>query len=324
MPSLTRMDIRQLQVVIGLADHGSFSAAADALHTVQSNVSAHVARLERELRTTVIDRPTGRMTEEGEVVVAHARRVLAELEGIVSDLAALRHEVVGTARIGIIGTTARWLVPKLLELASTRHPELRLEVMEATSASLEVPLASGRVDLAVGTLGSLAPDLQFTPLFEEDLVLIVPARSEFASDVPVTLAQLAGIGMLLPLPGTAFRAEIDTAADRAGVRLRATAEIDGTRLLASLTFDGHGPSILPATAVPEYMRNDWRLVPVAELSRRTVGVVRRGRGVQSAPARAVVELLTELTGPGAELPDGLHTLAPSPPAKSTRDALRRR
>jgi len=57
-----------------------FSAAADVLHTVQSNVSTHIARLERELGVTLVDRAAGRLTEEGEVVVARARRIAGELD----------------------------------------------------------------------------------------------------------------------------------------------------------------------------------------------------------------------------------------------------
>ncbi|MEC7174061.1 MAG: LysR family transcriptional regulator, partial [Actinomycetota bacterium] len=52
------MDLRQLNTLIAIADHGSFSAAARALFTVQSNVSAHISRLEKELGATLIDRQT--------------------------------------------------------------------------------------------------------------------------------------------------------------------------------------------------------------------------------------------------------------------------
>ena len=70
------MDLRQLNALLAVAEHGSFSAAARALHTVQSNVSTHVARLERELGATLIDRSSGTLTEEGNAVVARARRGL--------------------------------------------------------------------------------------------------------------------------------------------------------------------------------------------------------------------------------------------------------
>ena len=60
------MDLRQLGALVAVADHRSFSAAARALHTVQSNISTHVARLERELGVTLVDRATGKLTPEGE------------------------------------------------------------------------------------------------------------------------------------------------------------------------------------------------------------------------------------------------------------------
>ena len=143
------MDLRQLNALIAIADHGSFSAAADALDTVQSNVSAHVKKLERELNTTLIDRSTGALTSTGELVVARARRAQTEIAALEADVRALQHEIAGTVRVGIIGTTARWLVPQLLDVAPGRFPALRLVFVESTTTTLESQLDSGYVDLAV-------------------------------------------------------------------------------------------------------------------------------------------------------------------------------
>src|SRR5579875_2428666 len=120
------MELRQLQALIAIADHGSFSAAASAIHTVQSNVSSHIARLERELNVQLVDRQTGRLTEEGSAVLERARRISAEIEAAVADVAALRHEITGTARIGMIGTTARWLAPLLLDRMASVHPKVKM------------------------------------------------------------------------------------------------------------------------------------------------------------------------------------------------------
>ena len=69
-----------------------------------------------------------------------------------------------------------------------------------------------------------------------------------------------------------------------GTTLLARAEVDGTRLIASLTFEGWGPAILPATAVPSYLLDRWALVKVTEIPRRLIGVVQRATGLPSAPA----------------------------------------
>src|SRR3954454_12403458 len=112
------MDLRQLTALTAVADHRSFSAAARALHTVQSNVSTHVARLEKELGATLVDRASGGLTEAGELVVARARRVQAELEALSSDVASSVGEISGQVRVGLIGTTGRWLTPILLSSLS--------------------------------------------------------------------------------------------------------------------------------------------------------------------------------------------------------------
>ena len=89
------MDIRQLNALVAVVDHGTFSAAASALHTVQSNVSTHILRLERELDVSLIDRTSGTLTEEGVLVVERVRRIQTELEAIALDVTALHSEVSG-------------------------------------------------------------------------------------------------------------------------------------------------------------------------------------------------------------------------------------
>lgn len=301
------MELRQLSAVVGIADHGTFSAAADALQTVQSNVSTHVKKLERELGCELVDRATGGLTEAGEIVVKRSRLVQAELDAMLSDVMALTKGVAGTVRIGIIGTTARWLVPQLLRMAPQRYPDLRLVFIESPSTRLNAELATGQVDIAVLNLPA-GGDLTVTPLFEEDLVLVVPSAHPLADAGEMSLRQLEHIPLLLPLEGTSFRTELDSVARAAGVSLTARAEIDGTRLIASLTFEGWGPAILPATAVPSYLRSSFALVKLTEIPTRLVGVVQRATGLPSAPARAVLELLAAIVNDPSRTPAGLTPL----------------
>jgi LysR family hydrogen peroxide-inducible transcriptional activator len=78
------------------------------------------------------------------------------------------------------------------------------------------------------------------------------------------------------------------------------------RLIASLTFDGYGPAILPATGVPEQYGALWRPIPVAGMPRRQVGVAVRRRGLPSAPARAVLAVLDEIIATDVARHHGLH------------------
>ena len=106
------MDLRQLSHLMAVADQGGFSAAARALHTVQSNVSTHVARLEKELGTVLVDRRTMQPTPEGQAVIERARRIGAEIQAISDDILSMRDEVGGLARSAALGPRpAGWPPP---------------------------------------------------------------------------------------------------------------------------------------------------------------------------------------------------------------------
>jgi LysR family hydrogen peroxide-inducible transcriptional activator len=206
----------------------------------------------------------------------------------------------------VIGTTARWLVPPLLEAMNDRHPRVHVVVVDATTTSLLPQVARGSLDLAVLALPVADPDVDTEPLFDEDLLLVAPTGHPLAARDHVTLRELAEHDLLIEPPGTAFRDNLDEHARRAGVELRTKAEVDGMRLVASLAFEGYGPAVLPASAVPSWLHGEWRRVAVDGLSRRSVGLARRRRGLPSAPARALRAVLLETVVAEAPAHSGIH------------------
>ena len=250
--SFREMDVRQLSALVAIADHGTFSAAARALFTVQSNVSTHIARLERELGTTLVDRAQGGLTDDGARVVERARRILREMDEIAADVAPVDGQVTGDVRIGILGTTARWLLPHLLPALETRHPERAGDRLRGQHVGADPgPADRAGSARAIIHLPVDDPELTIEPLFAEDLAARRPRRA------PARRPRRAAAGRggrptacCCRPPGSALRRVLDRAAGSVGVQLQAQAEIDGVRLLASLAVDGHGAAIVPATAVP--------------------------------------------------------------------------
>jgi LysR family hydrogen peroxide-inducible transcriptional activator len=303
------MDLRQLAALVAVSEQGTFSAAADSLHTVQSNVSAHIRRLERELGAQLVDRAGCRLTEEGEIVVARARRIQSELDALVADVVALRDHVSGSVRIGVISSTARWLVPLLLRALHERHPDVRAVVVDATTTSLAPQVASGALDLGVMNLPIDEHDLIVSPLFEEDFLLVTPVDHELNGRTRVAMADLDRVPLLLPPTGTGFRAELDAAAGSAGITLMAQAELDGVRLIASMVFQGFGAAVLPASAVTSWRGDSWRATPISGIPARQVGVTQRRRGLPSAPARALLEVLHDVVADDANDQPGIRPAA---------------
>ncbi len=288
------MDIRQLDALLAIAEHKTFSSAARSLHTVQSNVSKHIARLEEELGARLVDRDAGTLTEEGEAVVARARRIRAETDAIEHDMAAMRDDTSGVTRLGIIDSTARWLIPIVLPALEAKYPNVRLEILTATTTSLVPQVVAGNLHSAVVNLPLRDSEIRAEELFEEDRLLIAPPDHPLARKSSVTPAELSRHELLLPPAGTVFRDEIDSELKNQGVELTTRAEIDGMRMIATLVLTGFGAAILPATVAPE--DGPWRRIPITGLVRRSVGLIVSRRVAPSAVTRSVCDVIFEVVG----------------------------
>lgn len=300
------MDLRQLAALLAVADHGTFSAAAEALHTVQSNVSTHVAHLERDLGVVLIDRARGVPTEAGRAVVDRARRITNELTSIEADVASLGAEISGPVRLGLIGTTGRLIAPIVFERMGADHPKVHVVIVDATTTSLVPQVVRGELDLAVVNLPLVDPDVTTEPLFAEDRVLVTPPDHPLAERELIGLRELSDHELLLEPKGTGFRDDLDRAASAAGLELKPRAEVDGMRLLTSLAIGGYGAAVLPVSAVPLDPSDSWRRIPLDGIPPRDVGLCREKRAMPSAPAVALAQLIRNVIIEIAPALDGLH------------------
>lgn len=301
------MEIRQLEGLVSIAEHGTFSRAAEALGTVQSNISTRVARLEAELGTELVDRASGTLTESGIIVVERARRILSELRAIAADVSELNADIRGVVTLGMIGTAGRWIVPLLLETLRVRFSNINLRISEGTNSALEPRLINGQLDLAVLAWPVLADELTEVELFTEDLVVIAPRDHPLAKiHGPLPFSVLAEHDLLLPMQGTPIRREIDEAARVAGIELHPHVELDGLRTIASMTFDGHGPSILPATMLSPHLRANFVALHIENIAKRRAVLASRRFGFPAAPVRAIHALLEDVVANATNPPEGVY------------------
>ena len=291
------MDLRQLDTLIAVAEHGRFSAAARALHTVQSNVSTHIAKLENELGTCLVDRQTGNLTPEGEVVVARARRVHAEIEALSADVASMSSEVTGSVSIGVIGTTGRWIAAVFLDAMAGAFPGIEVSFVESTTGPLIPLLVNGQLDFAIITSPVEEPELAGQPLFNEALVAIAPLDHPLAAqgDRDTDIVELSKHDLLMGPPGSNLRDHIDASAEERNVAVHPLAVLDGVRLSATLAFQGYGPTIVPVTAIPTWaQRGDWVILSIPGMAPRTVALASRRRGMLSTAATEARSVLREM------------------------------
>jgi DNA-binding transcriptional LysR family regulator len=245
------MDLRQLEALLAVAESASFTAAADQLHTVQSNVSEHVRQLESELGVQLLVR--GRRstvpTEFGVRVIERARAIRSEIEALHQDLSMLQGLETGHATLGVVGTVSRLLVPMVVAEMRKQAPGLSLRLTEGASERLAAEVAERQLASAVVTEPVSNPRLHVEHLRDEDLVALVPSRLRSTLAEPVPLADLARETLILPPDGNPLRDEVESAARAERVDLRVPIEVEGIRLIADLVAAGVGVSIVPETAV---------------------------------------------------------------------------
>jgi DNA-binding transcriptional LysR family regulator len=188
-------------------------------------------------------------------------------------------------------------------------------VADGTTRTLTLRLLDGELDLGVVALPVDDAEVTTSPLFHEDHIVVGPKDHPLArSSGPLSLDDLARYPLLLAAPGTPFRREVEDTFRAAGLRVKTKMEVDGMRLLASLAFQGFGVSIVPATAAPGWIGGPWTRLPVEGLSRRTVGLASRRRGMPTVAAQTAERVVRQIIAERAPDVPGLHpvTLATEP------------
>lgn len=289
------MDLRQLDVLAAIHQSGSFTAAADSLGTVQSNISAQLQSLEKELNTTLVvrSRQGARLTEQGQVVVKRAKRIKSEIESMLDDLSMLQGLKRGHASIGFTGTSSRWLVPNLVQQMRESAPGVTLHITEAPSERLLADVITHDLSVAVITDNVIDSRVEYTKLCEEELVGIAPIDFGLDSSIK-TFEELQKYPHVLTPTTNPLRTWIDDSAKRENVVLDVPVNCEGIRLLPRLVRSSVGCSILPLTALPDD-QSGFVVYKIENLAPRHLMLITAKDAVLSMAERVVSDEIIRLT-----------------------------
>jgi DNA-binding transcriptional LysR family regulator len=269
------MELSQLRTLIHVAELGSLSKAADRMHIAQPALSRQVRMLEEELGLRLFDRH-GRgmvLTDQGRDVLAHALRVMAELEEMRGHASVMGAELTGQVAIGFPPTVADILSVPLAAAFGASHPRASLRLVSAYTGYLLDWLHRGEIDLAILYDPHVARSLRSTPLLLESLFLIGPPGSPLTRETTIRFSDLTGQRLFLPSPRHGLRGIVDQAAKQAGIRLTVPVEADSYATLKDLVRHGDGCTILPLAPIHDDIATG-RLTSAAivepELTRRLV------------------------------------------------------
>jgi DNA-binding transcriptional LysR family regulator len=287
------MLIQQLTYLSALARERHFGRAATACHVSQPTLSAGIQRLEAELGVPLVLR--GRrfegLTPEGARLLEWVHRILTDVDGMRSDLGAMREGLSGRVRIGAI-PTALPITSLLTQPLCDRHPALDLSVLSMSSREIEQGLHDARLDVGLTYLDNEPlRDVRTLELYQERYFLLTPSGGPFADAATVAWEDAAATRLCLLSPDMQNRRIVDRIFRDAGTAPRPMIETNSITALYGHVHDGIACAVvshawLYLVSLPEGMR----AIPLTKpTERHAIGMVWLDRDPESLLARAFVE-----------------------------------
>jgi LysR family transcriptional regulator for metE and metH len=244
------LEIRHLKLVAAVAETGSVTRAGNLLHLTQSALSHQLRDAEEQLGVPLFERKNGKMTltSAGDRLLQTARAVLAELDRAESDIHKNGGTAKGLIRLSTQCHTAYHWFPSRLILFQNKFPSVEVQlVLEATNNPFEA-LLEGKLDLALVCDQIRNRKIRYTPLFEDDVLIVFPPKHRLAAKNFVSAEDFATENILV-YPPRAESTLLTKILEPAGIKPRKIQEVLVTEVILEMVIGGLGIAALPRWAV---------------------------------------------------------------------------
>jgi DNA-binding transcriptional LysR family regulator len=308
-------DVKQLKVLRAVAEHGSFSAAADALSYTQPAISQQIAALEKRAGTTLVDRGSRgvRLTDAGRTLVEHAEVVIARLAAAEAELEAIAGIRGGRVRMSSFPTAGASLLPPAVAEFTRRHPEVELNFVEREPEDASVSLRAAELEIAIVFEYSEMKQPEFDRMYEgielhylvdDPMYLALPRDHPLAAKPRVRLTDVAEETWIQESGAHSWCGSFHEAVcTNAGFQPKVGFRSDDYNVVQGLIAAGVGISLLPGLALTN-LREDIvvRSLGKSAPARRIAAATLAGR-YRSPATEAMLEILSEVAD-RFELPAG--------------------
>ncbi|MDP9881781.1 DNA-binding transcriptional LysR family regulator [Variovorax boronicumulans] len=291
---MRQLNLDQLRTLIAIADLGTFSAAAQALHLAQPTVSLHISELESRLGAQLVVRGNRRVTPTaaGAALVERGRKLLRDTDEAVEAVKRQAEGRTGRVRLGTSTGVVVDLLPQVLEALGVGHAGIDVEVSILGSAEAMARLAAGTLD--IGLVAMPQPpqrDLVVTPWRTQPMMAFVPPR--WKAPKRATPAWLATQPLIFNDATThMYRLSMEWFAS-AGFAPRARIELNYDAAIRSLVAAGYGAALLPLQQTTDAALNErMQIVPVTPKLTRRLGIAHRPHATLDGATQSVLKVLT--------------------------------
>ena len=244
-------NLRQFQSFVTVARLGSFTRAAKHLHLSQPALTVQIRQLEEAMGVRLFDRSTRvvLLTPIGRELAPTFGRVLHEIDAIMVNTRELASYVKGTVTIGALPSLSSNLIPSTISEFQKLYPGIVIKLRDVLAYRVVKLVKEEEIDFGIGTLRMPDPDIQFTPLFTDNLGVIFPAGHPMERRRTITLKDLTAFPLILMDTETSVRDLVDHAFESIGeVAVPAFEAVYPSTALA-LVKAGLGLTIQPSSSM---------------------------------------------------------------------------
>ena len=245
----SQLKLFQLQVLIAVADHGSFSEAAQQLQMPQSAVSYAIATLEADLGVVLLSRGRygAHLTPVGEQIVDRARQITYMMDDIVKQANLARGLRGGHMRISSFRSAATHILPEVIAEYCRRYPEIAVSIADYDDRpGVEEDLRKGRADIGITYLPT-SNEFETWELLRDEVVALFPPTFEPAS-TKLSWEELTTIPLIMAPDGDGCDAMVYAHCAKYGITLHATYQIRSDATIVNMVAQGLGAAISPQLA----------------------------------------------------------------------------
>ena len=256
----------QLVYLVEIANQKSFTRAAEKLFLSQSTLSKSIKALETELGVEIVDRKSKAfaLTEEGELTLAYAQRVL---NYFASETEALRQHfqgLGGSLSVGIPPTAGPAYFYSRLYAFRQEYPNVKLSIEETPSNTLIEKLDVGQIDMGIILEPFENENYIVKPVYRSQIVVCVSQNHPLAGKENVRLAELRDEAFLMLTPDYMFRGIVDGYCRKAGFQPKTVFESSQWDMLYDMVAANFGITFLPRWLVEKWGRSEVRMLSVEE------------------------------------------------------------
>lgn len=211
----------RLKTFCAVARHLSYTKAAEELRITQPAVTKHIHELEIQYKVRLFERMGNRIaiTHAGEVLLKHCIDILNEYSKLNFVMNMLHGEHTGNLRIGASTTIAQYVLPPILAKFTSKFPDIKVSLVSGNSSEIETELANHHIDLGLIEGDKRLPNMKYTHLMDDELVVMTSVKSCFAKYEEMSLEQLRTAPLVLREAGSGTLSVISTTLGKHGIKI---------------------------------------------------------------------------------------------------------